>query len=374
MPPPWTRSLAGIAALLAASCGSGMADNPPAAPQTEAVMPTDPAAATPSKGPRDLPPPIAVEALTYDRVADPVERSFAIDLPGGWRNEAFLVRSYTLVKPVSTTSSPDGSTAAFSGDASLTFFTKPGQLDRFLEAQIVKNPLMKLGHYVPADRFLSDYVRRRFGVLEGFTIDAAAESPLMAEAIQAAMQRTGNQVRFTTAHITPHHTADRRRVNAAVHGATVDAGLVWFPDVAGVVSTSEPGRFDAMLRHVVLSHRTDPAWQRREQAAHEQRMAQLRQDYANQQVAFRAMNQQHAARMQQMTASHDAHNRQWASQQASSDAGHERFLIQVDNSHAKYFVNSTTNTCVGTDSTTSLDDLRNLGLNPDDFREARTIR
>jgi len=349
-------------------------------------------------------PPVRPEDVTYTRVVDSVEKAFALDLPAGWKHDAFLVRSYQLVKPVATATSPDGGTALFVGDATMPYFTKPGHLDPFLERQAIGNPLMKLGPYVPADRFLADHLRRTFGKLEGFRMDPPAASPLYTEAAEASFQRMGRRTAFTTASIAFEFVASGRRTRGIAHCATMDAGLVWYPDVGGIVSTGDPAAFAEVLRRVVLSSRTDPEWQRREQAVHERRMAQLRQDYENQQVNFRAMNQQHAARMQQisasaaahnqrmetLTATNDARNQQWASQQASNDAGHERFLnlirgehtvsdgsghvFQVDNSHQKYFVNPTTNTYVGTDSTTSLDDLRRLGLNPDDFREARIVR
>lgn len=371
-------------------------------PRMEAPVPTAAAVSTVPTVPPV--PPVRPEDVTYTHVVEPVERSFALDLPAGWKHDVFLVRSYQLVKPVATATSPDGATAIFVGDATMTYFTKPGHLDPFLERQMIGNPLMKLGPYVPADRFLSEYLQRTFGKLEGFRMDRPVPSPLVAEALEASFQRIGRREASTTAAIPFEFVASGRRTRGIAHCATRDTGLVWYPQVSGVVSTDDPAAFADVLRRVVLSNRTDPEWQRREQATHERRMAQLRQDYENQQVNFRAMNRQHAARMQQisasaaahnqrmetLTAANDAHNQQWASQQASNDAGHERFLnlirgehtvsagdghlLQVDNSHQKYFVNPTTNTYVGTDGTTSLDDLRKLGLNPDDFREARIVR
>ena len=402
----WTRLPA--CALLASFVGCAEpAATPGPEPATTAKetpmdAPVPPAAAAPTVPPPV--PPVRPEDVTYTRVVDSVEKSFSLDLPAGWKHDAFLVRSYQLVKPVATATSPDGGTAIFVGDATMTYYTKPGQLDPFLERQAIGNPLMKLGPYVPADRFLADHLQRKFGRLEGFRMESPAPSPLSTEAMEASFQRMGRRTAFTTASIAFEFVASGRRTRGIAHCAVMDAGLVWYPDVGGVVSTGDPAAFGEVLRRVVLSNRTDPEWQRGEQAVHEQRMAQLRQDYENQQVNFRTMNQQHAARMQQITASaaahsqrmdnltaaSDARNQQWASQQASNDAGHERFLnlirgehtvsdggghlFQVDNSHQKYFVNPTTNTYVGTDGTTSLDDLRKLGLNPDDFREARIVR
>ena len=379
---------AGALLLLLAGCSA-----PAAAP--DAAITTEPTldASRPASGGTPAPPaaaPIHPDSVPYTRVTDAVERAFAIDLPEGWKHDVFLVRSYQLVKPVGTATSPDGATALFFGDATMPFFTKPGQLDPFLERMATGNPLMKLGPYVPADRFLAAHVQRSFGRLAGFRMNPPAPSPLYTEAVEAAFGRMGRRLAYTTASVSFEFTADGRQTRGVMHGATVDAGLIWYPDVGGVVSTADPADLAGLLRHVVLSYRTDADWQRREQAAHEQRMAQLRQDYEQQQVSFRAMNQQHAARMQQLHAASDAHNRQWASQQASIDRGHERFLnlirgehtvsdgagrlFQVDNSHQKYFVNATTNSYVGTDSTTSLDDLRRLGLDPADYREAAIIR
>ncbi len=167
---------AGALLLLLAGCSA-----PAAAP--DAAITTEPTldASRPASGGTPAPPaaaPIHPDSVPYTRVTDAVERAFAIDLPEGWKHDVFLVRSYQLVKPVGTATSPDGATALFFGDATMPFFTKPGQLDPFLERMATGNPLMKLGPYVPADRFLAAHVQRSFGRLAGFRMNPPAPSPL----------------------------------------------------------------------------------------------------------------------------------------------------------------------------------------------------
>jgi hypothetical protein len=72
---------------------------------------------------------------------------------------------------------------------------------------------------------------------------------------------------------------------------------------------------------------------------------------------------------------------------ASSDTQHRNFLnyvneentvvdpsgktFQVDGSYQRYFIHKQTGTYVGGDSGTDIDKLRSLGLNPDDYEEAK---
>ena len=47
----------------------------------------------------------AAQNVSLMKMTDPVERSFTLQMPKGWRNEAYLVRTYEQVRPVAKLSS-----------------------------------------------------------------------------------------------------------------------------------------------------------------------------------------------------------------------------------------------------------------------------
>ena len=107
-------------------------------------------------------------------------------------------------------------------------------------------------------------------------------------------------------------------------------------------------------------------------------------------AAIQSSAQRHQQRMQAIWAQGDANTKAYNDRMASSDAQHRQFLnyvndertvvsssgksFQVDDSYQRYFVNKQNGTYVGGDSTTDVDKLRTLGLDPNAYEEVKIAR
>ncbi len=319
---------------------------------------------------------------------DPVEGSFTIKMPKGWRNQAYLVRVYELHNVVATSLSPDGKTLLFIGDPRLPYHMVPTPYMNAETFTAPMNPLMKFAEYQTADQFFARYVRGKFGKLPGFRITKTGPNPEVIQQVRESLQRGNVQMQVSAVRIAFDYTDNGKPMHGLVNGATMTNGSVWFPAVSGVSTPGDPVKQNAVLFRVVASHRTDPGWKARQQQQHEQRMARLRQDHANMIASFNASNRRHEMRMKSIQDAGDASMQRWYQNQAKSDATHRNFLnyitdehtvvdssgkaYQVDNSHQRYFVHKRDNTYIGTDTHTSLDDLRaKMQINPDDYKEVK---
>lgn len=332
----------------------------------------------------------ALNKIPLVKITDPAEHSFTVQLPKGWRNQAYLVRTYEQVRTVMTSLSPDGSTLLFSGDPRLPSYIIPTPfLNADSEAvRFNPNPLVKYIDVIPAKEYFPNYVREKFGKLSGFRLIGVSAAPSMAREIEQRMGKLGLTLQADTVRVLFDYTVKGKTMHALINGSTLSNGTVWIVDVSGVTTTGNPVPYNQLLLRVARTSKTDPKWKAQQQALHEQRMAQLRQDYENQQVAFSASNRQHQLRMQAIQDAGSANTRRWQERQAQSDVNHRQFLnyitdentvvdgngksYQVDNSHQRYFINKRTNTYIGTKSTTQLDDLRRIpGVNVNEYEEVK---
>ena len=172
-------------------------------------------------------------------------------------------------------------------------------------------------------------------------------------------------------------------------------------DVNGVSTTGNPARYQQLLLDVVGSKHVSETWTQ-QQALHEQRMAQMRQDHQNQLHQYAFMNRQHQIRMNNIQeagrlntqrwadrqAANDQQYSNWQQQQAGIDKSHEQFLnvirgehtvrdqqgntYQVDNRYNYYYLHKTDKTYIGTEGATDLNNLK--GINPDDYEKVEVIR
>lgn len=326
-------------------------------------------------------------------MTDPVENAFSVRMPKGWKNQAYSVRTYDIHRAVGTSLSPDGDTLIFFGDPKMPGFSEPNELLQENSPFANLNPLFKVRRFVPAEQFFTEYVRKRYGSLPGFRITATEpDNPGLERLAREAAQRGGFDPKVTTTLIRFEYAEDGKPMRALVNGATLSIGTVWVADVSGISTSGDrdPAAYNDLLFRVGGSFRTDPEWKARQQALHEERMAQLRRNHDSNMAWIRASSERHQARMKALHAQADAGMQRWYQQQASSDASHRRFLnyitdeetvvgsggrtFQVPTGHDRYYLNKQDNTYVGADSTTDRDDLRKRGLNPDDYEEFRVRR
>jgi hypothetical protein len=333
--------------------------------------------------------PLSKANMPLVKLTDPVENSFTMSLPKGWRNQAYLVRTYEMIRPVATSLSPDGNTLLFSGDPRLPSYSLPNpEMDQY-RGMLPMNPLMQVSEKVPARQYFESYVREKFGRLPGFRISSIEPDAAYTRALRAEGQSSGRNYQPEAVRVAFSYRDNNKPMRAILNGYTSQWQDMWIVGVSGVTTTGDPTLYNDLVLRITRTHKTNPQWTRQQQQLHEQRMAQLRNDYANQMANFNAANQSHQMRMNAIQDAGGANMKKWYDSQAASDKNHRSFMnyitdehtvvaagktFQVDNSHQRYFVNKNDNTYIGTSNTTSLDDLREMGINPSDYVMAKIKR
>jgi hypothetical protein len=337
----------------------------------------------------DGPTPPTTDLVT---MRDPVEDMFSIGMPKGWANRVYSVRIYDINTMVVTSISPNGSVILFAGDPSMPQFWSPGNPVATQMAQF--NKMVKIQSFVPAPTFLPAYVERKFGRLPGFKVTNTSEDFEYEEKLQKKLDETGVPMRATAAKVDFTYQDAGAPRNVRILGSTCNAGGFWTVSVSGVSTTSDPDRYIPMMETIGKSHKMNPAWQAREQERHREAMAAIQratQEMTNRHNANMAWIQdsarRHQARMDAIHAQGAASTRAFEQRMSAMDSSQRSFLnyindestvvnssgktFQVDNSYQRYYINKTTGTYVGGDIRLDHDKLRDLGLNPDDYEEAK---
>lgn len=109
-------------------------------------------------------------------MTDPNEAAFTVQMPGGWQNQAYLIRPHDQVRGVVTAQHPDGAALLFMGDPNLPSFLEPSFIPGGMP-MFYSNPLTQVHPYVPADAFFPGYVQQRYGQMPGFRVIASGPSP-----------------------------------------------------------------------------------------------------------------------------------------------------------------------------------------------------
>lgn len=343
-------------------------------------------------------------------VADPNENAFTIQMPRGWNNQAFLMRTPDSYRSLVVAQSPDGNTTLFIGDPHLPQFVEPTP-DLYpgsFMAQYLP-PHIRLQSFVPAEPFFVNDLRQRYGQVPGFRIIEVAPSPALEQKVRAETQKQGINAPVTTVRISFEYLQNGSPRHGILNGVTYSLGIVWVASVSGVMTTEDPVRWNAFLLKMESSQQTNPQWLQQQQNLHHQTMASMEQQNRNIQAQTHLNTMNHQTRMNAIHQTGAASTQRWHEQQAQNDASHqsfmntmrernaptsdnlnshERFLnvikeentvvdqsgtsYQVDGHHERYFVNTRDNTYIGTDSNTELNDLRTrMGIDPDGYEEAK---
>lgn len=320
----------------------------------------------------------------FELVKDPVEGAFSVSVPVGWYNRAYSERIHTIMREVVTCVSPNNDTVLFFGDPHMPQYWNPDQANDFTRAAVNSNPIMKLEHVRPADEFFAEYAKNKFGHLEGFQAEPPVYSADTHKHIGELLARHNLTANVDVIELPFTYRDKGKEVSALLIGQILDFGAFWLPNVAGISTTGNAYDFFPMLLAIGKTHTPDPEWQAKQQAIHEQKMAQIRQNSSDwiQQSA-----QRHQARMKALWAANDARVQSFYERSAASDRQHQGFINsingehtvvnssgqtwQVDNSYDKYYVNKNDNSYVGGDIRLDPDELRRRGLNPDDYQEVK---
>lgn len=324
-------------------------------------------------------------------VKDPTEGAFTIDMPKGWKNLAYVARAYDQVTSVVNSVSPDGSVIIFSGDPAIPIYFKTNsptvEVARFQEKV---NPKIKVADYIPAESYFPDYVTKKFGKLPGFEIvKTEPNADLQAAAIEN-MQKGGYNFPLETVVVHFRYDEDGTKRNAILLGATSDMGSGWIVMCGGISTTGNPMDYLPVYLKMGRSSVTDEGWKQKQQALHEQRMAALKQAHQQQLGRWAEMNNQHQQRMAAIKAFGDASMKSYYERDAASDRSHRNFLNmineestvvtsdgtrhQVSNSYDNYYLHKRTGKYIGGDVHFNEDSIRRMGLNPDDYEQAKVTR
>jgi hypothetical protein len=327
-------------------------------------------------------------------LTDPVEHAYTIGMPKGWLNRTYVANDHGVYSMVDTTVSPDGSVLIFAGDPSLPQYYSPDGATP-MHYEIAKTwKKMKIEYFTPAEDYFPGYVKRKFGKLPDFKLVSAGPDEENTAKLQEKFDNAGVNMRGTMARVKFTYTEGGKTMNAMIEGACCDSGPFWLVTVTGISTVGSPEDYldmiDAMARTRVMSQQ----WQAEQQQKHEAQMAQIAEfgrqmtERHNQTMAWiQRSAEAHQQRMQAIWSANDASVQAFNDRMAAGDVQQQRFLnyindentvvtssgqtMQVDNSYQRYYVNKNDNTYVGADITMDQDKLRSLGLNPDDYSEAK---
>jgi hypothetical protein len=350
-----------------------------------------------------LPPP-SLAPQSWETIVD-AEQVFAVSMPRGWRNRAWVQRSGPVPHQLVTAHSPDGEASLFLGDPTIPRFIEPAAVVFGPPPGAVVQPYTSIEHFLPA------YVQQRFGGLPGFRLGEMAPSPELFQMVGQAAQRSGaTQVWITAGRLTFAFDEGPRRVQALLFGSCTSIGQFWWVEVHGITTVGDPEVLVPALLEMLASRRTNPVvlqsqMQERAQSAmrHQATMSMLdqgaailRANHQQNMATLQGMAASHQAHMASLHASHDAHHAAWQSQQAAQSAAHhaqmnasddghrrvinsiteERTVIdsegdthQVADGYDRYFRRRSDGAWIGTQGHRDLSEIP--GVNPDDYDEAK---
>ena len=335
----------------------------------------------------------------YVTISDPVENCFTVQVPKGWYNRGYSARIYDIHREVVTSVSPNSDTVLFTGDPSVPQYWSPDTGNPVIEQVCELSPFMELARYQPANDYFPIYAKKKFGKLTNFKITGVQPNAKVFGEFQRIFAEHGVQLsNGLTVDLKFTYEDKGKKMNGLLIGTTINSGPFWIVEVWGMSTSSDVETFRPTLVKIALSKKTNPEWTALQNQKHEERMAQMRADHER---IMQNMNQQHAQNMQWIQASAQRHQQRmeaiWAAgdasmksyyeRSASSDLQHQSFLNyindentvvgsegrvrQVDSSYQRYYIHKTNNTYVGGDIRFNEDSIRRLGLNPDDYEEAK---
>lgn len=338
-------------------------------------------------------------SMDWETKTDPVEQAFSIELPKGWKNDAYLKRKDIITIPMATSESLDGTVAMFYGDAKIPTFIEP----QYLMPHQQNDPNVRGQTYTPAEQFMPGYLKSRFGKLPGFQITGVTDQPdLVAKNREKAQEAGINLPQLDSVRVDFTYNEGGKTRQGAVYGTTASVGIIWMASVAGIVSNEKPLQYKDTLFHIIWSQKTLPEWKEKErqmaadrQRQHEYAMAQIARNtqqlqinHQNNMATLQGMAARHQLRMDAIHAAGDASMAAYKARDIASDNNHRGFLnyiteqntvgtssgqtFQVDNKYDRYYFNKSDNSYIGLNGGTNLNDLQ--GVNPGDYEEAKIIR
>lgn len=220
----------------------GEIPSPSTSASTSAARPSNPASGT-AASPGGAAHPLGVSG--YVRITDPLEQSFTVDVPGGWRSEAGLARRSALqINPYVRSLSPDKMTYLMIGDPSLPTYSPPSQMGNTIGLREGSPTSSELGgqgmilRYMPGTQYARAYGEIVLqGLCPSFKFSSVRDRPdlaRMGDTLAPTVipsRSAGGEARFTCMHNKQEmevrvEAATRTTVDNVMWGVTVLAGLI----------------------------------------------------------------------------------------------------------------------------------------------------
>jgi hypothetical protein len=332
----------------------------------------------------------------FERIEDPVEQCFTVEVPKGWHNRAYVARAFDVHREVITCVSPNSETVLFVGDPNIPQYWNPDSAHEIIQEIARVNPMVDIAAPETAQDYMPTYVQDKFGKLDDFKMGSVTDNPELVASFQKLAAEHGMQAQASAVTVRFNYTDKGKPMSALVIGTAAWFDGFWMVSTSGISTTGNADDYLPLLMKIGLSKKTNPEWTAKQNALHEQRMAEIRafgermtaQHHQNM-SAIQASAQRHQQRMQAIWAAGDASTRAYYERSAASDAQHQGFLnyineentvsaggqtFQVDNSYQRYWVNPSTGQYLGGDINFDDRSIRAMGLNPDDYQEAQIRR
>jgi hypothetical protein len=354
-------------------------------------------------------------------IADPNENAFTIQMPRGWNNQAFLMRTPDSYRTLVVAQSPDNSTTLFLGDPHLPQFMEP-RPDMYPGSPMAQFllPHIRLQSFVPAELFFMQDLQQRYRQAPGFRITGSGPNPAFEQSVWETAQKRGMNIPITSVRISFEYQENGRIKRGILNGLTYSLGIMWVAEVSGVMTTEDPTLWNEFLLQMARSLKANPHWEQQQQMLHQQKMGMMQEQTRaiDAQTQMNTMN--HQMRMQNIQQMGATNTQRWQAQQAQNDAAFQSYMnqsqtshqahmnsmreqyapvpdrldpqhqfintireentvvdqsgtsYQVEGHHERYYVNKYDNTYIATDAATELHDLRaKMGVDPDKYEEVR---
>ena len=217
--------------------------------------------------------PISVSGYTI--FTDPLEQSFTIEIPAGWRTVGGMARRSALqINAFVRAVSPDKMTYLLIGEPTLLSYVPPNPMRNtigYREGKLFDSGVGGLTlvlHYMPGTEFARLYGQNTLsGLCTDLQFSGSRERPDMAQNADklvpaaAPSQTTGGEAKFSCGH-------DGQDMEARIEAVTrvTRDNIMWnVVFLKGFIArAAEAGHAEEILSHVGSSFRFDPAWLQRQ--------------------------------------------------------------------------------------------------------------
>ena len=333
-------------------------------------------------------------------VTDPVAQSFTVRAPAGWDTTAYSTGMFSDHRRTVASVSPDGKTMLFAGDPYAPSYWSPSHPNNqtdFVRQWVDQSEIDEWSDYLHATVWLEDWVLRKFGALDGFTLLATTDNPAEAQRLSGIAQQAGQSLDVSAARTTFVYTTADGTMSGLTSGVTYGNGQTWTTQVHGLSTLGNAADYEPMLDAMAASIQITPEWQSRQNQFWDGMRAQseafTRQLIANHNANMdwiRRSAAAHQNKMQSIWAANDAGMANYYNRMASMDGNQRSFLnyiqgentvrntsgqtFQVAQGAEVYYVNPSTNAAIGGNANFSEQDLIAMGLNPSEWTATEIIR